>query len=462
MAATYVSVPTLEDIHPGIPGDPAAIPLVSEKFEDAKAYAGSAFEEANQYLEVLSVLFATAEMPKIDISYDFQEIALDAEIESKRPDPPSDEDMTPTIPTVPSMGVLESVIVPDVDVPVDDTGQLVTSFVYDEYPYSSQLADAVRAALLNYVTNGGTGLGADVEAAIWARAQARQDIQNERVYNEALAFFSSRGFDIPPGALVGRLSEALAEQTRANAQLNYEIMIEQARLAQDMTKHTLQVSVQFEGVEKQHASEIANRALEKAKSACDVIIRVYSAKVAAYAARVDAARTKAQVAEVTANVQMAKNTNTVDVYRAQVDAYRSQVAAELGIVESVAKVYGYKIAGYKADADVAISLLEAQIKVFEGKLQQATNQTTLSLKEAELTLNSYLGALALQEKAAEGGASVSAQLAASALNSVNASAALGYNVQRSRADGVSAQRSIAKSGRLDESHTYSHNAPIIA
>jgi len=453
---TYVTVPALSPQTPHTLSTPDAATLATEKFADAKSYAEDSFESAEAYLEVLSALFAGADMPDVDISYDFQDVVLDAEIESMRPDAPTDSELTPATITPPSLGAIEGVVVPSIDLPEDDTGELVTSFVYDEYPYTSDLADAVKTALQSYIADGGTGLGADVEAAIWARAQARQDIVNERVYNEALEYFSARGFSIPPGALGGRITEALAEQTRANAQLNYEIMIEQARLAQDMTKLTLSASIQLEGVEKQFADGVANRALEKSKAAVDVIIRAYSAKVAAFAARSEAVRTQAAVEEIKANVQIAANTQVVEVYKADMEKYKVQVATELGIIESVAKVYGFKIAGYEADAKVAVGVLEAQIKKYEGQVTQATSQTTLSLKEAELVLNSYLGALALQTEATKGGASIAAQLAASALNSVNASASLGYNVALGRHDSVQASQSISKRGELGEQHSFTH------
>jgi len=183
--------------------------------------------------------------------------------------------------------------------------------------------------LLTYVEDGGTGLGATVEAAIWARARARQDLQNERIYDESLNFFAARGFTIPPGALGGRLVEALAEQTRADAQLNYEILIEQARLAQDMTKHTLTVSVQLEGVEKDFANNIAQRALDKARAACDVIINTYNAKVTAYAARLESCKSKAQIAEIRANVQIAKGNQAVAIYAAEMEKYKADLHKNL-------------------------------------------------------------------------------------------------------------------------------------
>ena len=452
-----LTIPQLSPRYPeNIASDTA--PLVEEKLQQGKDYADDAIASAQLYLDALSLIFTSASMPSIDIDYDFQEIALDTDIESKRPDAPSDEDLTPSPVTPPTLRDLGEVEIPDIDVPVDDTGEISTSLIFDEPAYASDLADAVKVSLLDYVQNGGVGLGADVEAAIWARAQARQDLKNERVYNEALELFAARGFTIPPGALGGRLVEALAEQTRADAQLNYEIMIEQARLGQDMTKHTLTVSVQLEGIEKDFANKIAQRALDKARAACDIIINTYNAKVTAYAARLESCKSKAQIAQIRANVQIAKGNQVVAIYAAEMEKYKADLTQELGLIEWTAKVYGYKIAGYEADAKVAVGILDAQVEAFKGRLTQANNQTQLSLKEAELILQNYLGSLALQTEASKGGANVSAQIAASALNAVNVSATIGATAHWSQAENTAHSTHISAAAQLSESHQYSETS----
>jgi hypothetical protein len=433
-------------------------PLVEEKLQQGKDYADDAIASAQAYLDALSLIFTSAAMPDVDIDYDFQEVSLEAEIESKRPAAPSDEDLTPGPVDSPVLRELGEVEIPDIDVPTDDTGEISTSLVFDEPAYVSDLVEAVKTSLLDYVQNGGTGLGADVEAAIWARAQARQDIVNERVYNEALNYFNARGFTIPPGALAGRLTEALAEQTRADAQLNYEIMIEQARLAQDMSKNALTISVQLEGVEKEFANRVAQRALDKTRAACDVIINTYNAKVTAYAARLEACKSKAQVAEIRANIQIAKGNQVVAIYAAEMEKYKADLAQELGIIETVSKVYYYKIAGYEADAKVAVGVLDAQVEAFKGRLTQANNQTQLSLKEAELVLQSYLGALTLQTEAAKGGANVTAQIAASALNAINVSASIGATAHWQQSESTGHQTSVSRSAQLSEQHIYSEES----
>jgi len=455
----YVNPSSLDPDYPSQPFAEASAPrsLVHEKFEQAQEYAGDALTSANAYLAVLRALFASAEMPEADISYDFQEGSLDVELPDV-PTAPSDADLTPTPQTPPSLGDIPGVTIPSITLPEDDIGSLEVSYDYDEAAYTSEIGDAVKAALLDYVQNGGTGLGADVEAAIWARARARKDLENERIYTEALEYFEARGHTLPPGALSGRLIEAMAEQTRANAQINYEIMIEQARLARAQGDKALELSVAIEGVEKEFATAIANRAFQKAKNACDVIIDTYNAKVAAYAARMETAKVEAQVGEVIANTQVAAGNQVVAIYTAELDRYKADVAQELGIIETIAKVYNYKMNGYEAEAKIAVGLLEAQIKQFEAKIEQANNQTQLSIKEAELVLQSYLGALALQTEAAKGGAMISAQIAASALNSVNASASLGFSVSRGQDEYIGHATHISESGSLSESHSYQHEA----
>jgi len=98
--------------------------------------------------------------------------------------------------------------------------------------------------------------------------------------------------------------------------------------------------------------------------------------------------------------------------------------------------------------------LDAQVEAFKGRLTQANNQTQLSLKEAEITLQNYLGAMALQTEAAKGGANVSAQIAASALNAINVSASIGATANWSQGENTSHNTQVSRSGNLSEQHMY--------
>jgi hypothetical protein len=432
--------------------------MVNERFNLAEQLAGDQVDAAQVYLESLSSLFANAVMPSSDISYDFQDIALDSDIRSDRPESPTDEELTiPDIPD-PVMGVLNPITVPTITIPTYELAEPdVTELVYDEAVYDSDLQVALKTVLIAFIENGGTGLGEDVEAALWARGRAKQDILNERTYNEASEFFASRGYTIPPGALGGRLAEALVERTRADAQLNFEILIEQARLARAQSEYSMQAALTLEGQDKEQFNNIANRALDYAKSAVQVIIDLYTAKVQAFVAKSESTKLIVESERMKVDAAVAANAGVIDAYTADIEGFKAKLSAELGIVEMVAKVYGYQIAGYEADVRAAAMLLDAQTKTYMARVEQANNQTTLTLKEAEVAIQAYLGALQLTSDSIKAGGNISAQIAAAALSAVNASASLGAHATSSY--GSSSNYGRATSESWNETHYYDETAP---
>lgn len=428
--------------------------LVGEQFDLAQGYASDQINAVQVYLTALSTLFATATMPSTDIDYDFKTIALESDISSQRPEAPSDADLTPGDVAVPVIGAISSITVPTISIPSYTLIAPTDELSYDEPVYQSDLQDALKAALEDFIKNGGTGLGSDVEAALWTRLRARQAILNERTYNEAEEYFASRGYTIPPGALGGRLTEALAEQTRADALLNDEITIKQAELARAQSEFTMQAAINLEGQDKEKFNAMANRTLEAAKATIQVILDLYNTKVQGYIAEMQGAKIETDIEKVRVDAKVAANKSVIDEYNANVEKYKTQVQQELGIVELIAKVYGFKIAGYEADAKVAAVELDAQIKVYQGNIEQANNQTILTLKEAELTVQSYLGALQLTSDSLKASGNISAQIAASALSAVNASASLSMGYARNSSESESVSDSTSKS----EIHYYDETA----
>ena len=452
-----IAVSEVPYVDAGIAGNKANL-LVTERFELAETLAEDQVNAAQVYLDSLKTLFATAAMPSSDISYEHQDITLDSDVESHRPEAPSDADLTPGDIAVPVMGTLNNIIVPTITIPTYTLVAPVDELVFNEPVYQSDLQDVLKTALQDFVENGGTGLGSDVEAALWTRARAKQDILNERTWNEAEEYFASRGYTIPPGALGGRLTEALAEQTRADALLNNEISIKQAELARAQSEYSMNAAINLEGQDKEKFNAMANRTLEAAKATVQVVLGLYDAKVREYIAKLDGNKLIVEAEKIKVDAGVAANKGVIDAYTANIDAYKAKVQMELGIVEMVAKVYGFKIAGYEADARVAALKLDAQIKVYQGKIEQANNETTLTLKEAEMAIQSYLGALQLTSDAIKASGNIAAQIAASALSAVNASASLGDSYSRSWDVKHGYGYNLSNSADLSESHKYDETA----
>lgn len=558
----------------------------------------------------------------------------------------------PVLPTSPEKPSLTTIAIPSITIPVYDVVEPSAGLDYTEDSYSSALNNLLISVVTNTLNNGGTGLGADVEAALWERARNRTELENERLFAETEEFFAARGYEIPPGVLTGRLLETAREINRNNQQLNYEIFIEQAKLAREYLQFCITTGTTLEGQEKEMFNAKANRLLEAAKAAVQVIIQMYTAKIEAFNSRLKSVEIEANVekikaeiaisvnanlvtifqseievfanqlkaigfqvevdkirAEVTIssnanlvqiyqsdieayanllkaiameievskikadistgvnsnlialyqgdiesysnklkasalalevdkvkaevaissnsnlvqiyqsdtevystqlkasalgievdklkadvvnannanlvgvyqsdiaafeskvkssalNVELAKikaeivtsnNTNLAEIYKGDIEAYKTRVATELGIIESIAKVYSYKVAGYEADAKAIAVTLDAEIQKYKADIEQANNQTTLSLKEAELTLQGYLGALGLTTEGQKAIANISAQLAASALSSVNASASLGDSLSRSVGMSYAHNNMLSNSTEFSERHEYPHS-----
>jgi hypothetical protein len=216
----------------------------------------------------------------------------------------------------------------------------------------------------------------------------------------------------------------------------------------------MQAAISLEGQDKEKFNAMANRTLEAAKATIQVILDLYNTKVQGYIAEMQGAKIEADIEKVRVDAKVAANKSVIDEYNANVEKYKTQVQQELGIVELIAKVYGFKIAGYEADAKVAAVELDAQIKVYQGNIEQANNQTILTLKEAELTVQSYLGALQLTSDSLKASGNISAQIAASALSAVNASASLSMGYARNSSESESVSDSTSKS----EIHYYDETA----
>jgi hypothetical protein len=431
--------------------------LVKERFNLAEAVALDQIAAAQVYLASLTSLFTNADMPDTDITYDFQNLEIDSGLVGNRPDAPSTTELTPGTVSVPEKGILTSISVPTISIPSYTLAEpSTTELYYDEAVYQSDLHDALEEALLAFIENGGTGLGSDVEDALWARARARQALTNEKVRDTIEEFMSARGYTVPPGALSGLLKEALLEETRGDAQMNYEISIEQARLARAQSEFTVSASITMEGQAKEQFNNIANRALEYAKASAQVIIDLYLGKVQGYIAKQQALKLTVEAAKLQVDAAAAANESVNQSYAIDVQAYEAQIKMEIAIVESIAKVYGFKIAGYEADAKVAAIQLNGQIEELRAKMDQANNQTNLTLKEAELTIQSYLGALQLTADGIKAGGNISAQIAASALSAVNASASLGASEANNQNTGRSYTANVSNTATLSESHKYDH------
>jgi hypothetical protein len=325
--------------------------------------------------------------------------APDTDLPDAPTDPPPMIDIeipgTPcyTLPPVPSFS--EIAIPPDPTIsfptfdgvlPDSDLTPPERAFIYNEALYESELGDALRAKILAGIQYGGTGLGAEVEGAIWNQAKLRTQSENARLYEEALTFWSARGWDLPPGAVSGRLYEVSVEQSRALADINEKIFIEQARLAQEMDKFIMQSGLQMEQQTLTYANEVANRAFQSARATVELGIAVFQAKVVWYTAQLDAYKTQATVYEVRIRAELGK----LEVFKAQIEAAKLQVdiqhsevqlyLAQLQGVTTIIELYKAQIQACALISEinkVRLEIFHLQVTVYQVQVQAKVSEYNL-------------------------------------------------------------------------------------
>lgn len=380
----------------------ASINTVEARFDQTLSIANEMLSYCVTFLNQLKDTVLYPNIPTID-TVTIGDVSLPttdilSEAMSRRPTSPTDDQVTITVPSAPVMGEIRAF--PNMVFPLSSLDNARQKFV---------------DVIYGYLTTGSTGLPADVEQAIWDRARARKLTKNTQLYDDVERYYSARGFSMPPGALNARLQEVNFEISRSDDDLNNDIMIEQARLAQ--------ANNQF--------------ILEKGALVCNQIEITYI------------------------NMIATMNKNTIEVYLGEIEAYKTMMTAEIERVKAIVSVYLGRIEAYKTDIQAAGMEIEAQLNVIRAKVDIFKAEAELAIKEADVAIERARLVHAIQTEAIEAGAQVSAQISASALSAVSAHASIGYsgNVSDAYSHSWSESTVTENSYRqaIEEIHSYNVN-----
>lgn len=227
--------------------------------------------------------------------------------------------------------------------------------------YAEQMG-AIEDQIATYMA-GGTGLKPAVEAAIYARAQERNDAEAKRqadaVYNESAA----RGFTIPTGALNSQIQRLRQDSATANNKTSNEIIVMQAEMEQKNLQFAVTTSAGLRTAllnaslsYHQNLITINGQALDYAKTVMSAIIEVYNTAVKAFTVKLEAYKADAVVYETRLKAAM----SGIELYRAEISA-----------LEALANVDKSKVDIYRARIESLTSLsnvYRAQIEAVQGRV----------------------------------------------------------------------------------------------
>ena len=254
--------------------------------------------------------------------------------------------------------------------------------------YHTQMA-AIEAQLTRYLA-GGTGLAPEVEDAIYARAQSKNDLEAKRVQDAAFADTAARGFTLPGGALVAALARARQDAANNNAKAANEIAIAQAEMEQKNLQFAVTTSTGLRTAMvnatlnyMQNLGQLNGQALDYAKSVLSSLVEAYNTAVKAYSAQLEGYRTEATVFETLMRGALAG----VEVYKAEIDALQAMAQvdqrridiyrARIDVLQAASNMYKTQVDAVISKASLErlkIDLFQAQVQAFGAEVQAKNSE----------------------------------------------------------------------------------------
>lgn len=310
------------------------------------------------------------------------------------PDPISNPDF-PSRPgyTMPTLPTMREAVIPDPPsmtmpffegtLPVDDLVCPTNTFQFGENVYSSDLLTATKANLLDKVRNGGTGLGATIEDAIWRRQQERDELALQEAKDRVVEEWAATGFSLPDGVLTTMLQDLEKQYDDARLTASRDISIKQAELALQNTQFAIQQAVALEAQLISYTSQMAQRQLDAAKALIDASIAIFNASVARYNAKIEGYKAQAVVYETRIRGALAQ----AEIYKTQIEAAKLTLDMDHALVE----LYKAQLAGvqslidcYKAEMEAARIRTDTdriKLEAFRAKVEAYTAKVNLNVAQ---------------------------------------------------------------------------------
>jgi len=179
-------------------------------------------------------------------------------------------------------------------------------------------------------------------------------------------------------------------------------------------------------------------------------VEVFSERVKAFGMQVSLVETelKVQVAELDGKAK--KNDHELSRYKTELSAYAVELEAASKKVSAIVEAFRGEVSAYNADTGAEVARYGALAEEIKLRIEEARFNLEKARAEIESKTSGYVALKKLQMDGLTGVTNVSAQLAASAMNAVNASTSFGYS------SGESMSTSYSYGASNSENHSFAH------
>lgn len=290
-----------------------------------------------------------------------------------------------TLPDVPTFYELDlpeppTIVIPEFDVERPEFQEVVIDnapFVFNEVPYDETQLDVIKAKV-NVMLQGGTGLDAATEQALFDRARGRDDILTDKAVSEVYEEFASRGFSEPDGRVFNRLNRARQDAQNRQATSGREIYIQAQTVEIENLRFAIAQGIALEQVSISLHLAVQERAFQTLRYASEAAIQIINAQIAK-------ANLQATIYQVEASVyrdRIAAELAKAEVYKAEIDAQRligeinqqlvQRYVAQLSAINTMAEIYRTTLEGVRVQAEINTQRIEAkkaEAQVFVAQVQ---------------------------------------------------------------------------------------------
>lgn len=172
----------------------------------------------------------------------------------------------------------------------------------------------------------------------------------------------------------------------------------------------------------------------------------YKTQVSAYLAELDISIKQYEVQLKYLEAIATNNSIEIEQYKANLSGYETAVKAKSIEIGAVVDGFKAEVQAYEAETTMEASHFTVQVEEMRAQISVASFNMQKAIAELDAVTKSYVSINELKMKGQEGIMNIGAQITASALNAVHASASYGYT--------SSSSEQTSKSETLSENHNY--------
>jgi len=267
-----------------------------------------------------------------------------------------------------------------------------TGIVYSETDYVSTLLDLLKTKLLAVINGAGSTLiSSSLESQIFARETERDELVNQDAKDKIASDMAERGWELPGGGLFNAMAQVDTEYQNKRLDKSRAIAEETRKIEIENMWKALAAASQLEVALIGLKDKYWDRKLQAAKSIVETALAIY--------------------------------TGAIEALKGKAQAYGAEAGA-----------YGDEMKAVAAIADVQAEITKAEVAYHTAKAEARASEIGSELKEVEIKAN-----VAIESIKSAG--SMAAQLCASALSAVAASAHISSGDSASVSSNINASES---------------------